>query len=102
MFLMGTRAGHTLAAGAVEAVREAEDPRQARALIADALPPAVLPALSVADLERIRLHLTDTPAPETGLGQRDYLGAACVFLLVFSCPFPVVLPFLVWQIRGSR
>ena len=72
-------------------------PRQARALIADALPPAVLPALSVADLERIRLHLTDTPAPETGLGQRDYLGAACVFLLVFSCTFPVVLPFLVWQ-----
>ena len=51
----------------------------------------------MADLERIRLHLTDTPAPETGLGQRDYLGAACVFLLVFSCTFPVVLPFLVWQ-----
>ena len=59
----------------------------------------MLPALSAVDLERIRLHLlrvSDTVvAPR--LNQQDYLGAVFIFLLVFFCTLPVVIPFMFLQ-----
>jgi VIT1/CCC1 family predicted Fe2+/Mn2+ transporter len=100
MYLMGTHATKKLAANAARAVRGARDPAVGRALVADALPDAVVPALTAADLERIRQHLLDTPLAEPRLGRPDYVGAAGVFVLVFACTFPVVLPFLVWPDAG--
>jgi VIT1/CCC1 family predicted Fe2+/Mn2+ transporter len=95
MYLMDTHATRHLAAGAFRAARAA-DPAVGRALIADALPEAVLPALSAADLERIRRHVLCMPLVEPRLARRDYFGALGVFVLVFGCTFPVVLPFLIW------
>ncbi|NLS08319.1 VIT family protein [Rhizobium sp. P32RR-XVIII] len=68
----------------------------ARTVIADALPPLVLPALSPSDLDRIRLHLLSLPADEVQAGgqTQDLIGASAVFLLVFLLTFPVVAPFL--------
>jgi uncharacterized membrane protein YjgN (DUF898 family) len=99
MFLMGVKGERSLALQTVQAVREAPTVSAAHAIIADALPIIVLPALSVLDLERIRLHLlqiSDTVI-ETRLSRQDYLGAICIFMLVFLCTLPVVLPFMFLQ-----
>jgi hypothetical protein len=53
MFLMITRAEYAVAALAITAVQPAEQPPIGRQIVAGALPPAMLPALSEADLERI-------------------------------------------------
>jgi hypothetical protein len=97
MFLMGTRAAAVLAARALASVRAEADPAAGRALVAAALPPPVLPALTADDLERIRRHLAAAPPADPRLGREDWLAAAGVFLLVFACTFPVVLPFLLWS-----
>jgi hypothetical protein len=96
MFLMGTRALHALAGRRLVAVQKEGDPASGRALVADALPPMVLTALSVDDLERIRQHIVATPATTPRLGVQDWLAAVGVFGLVFACTFPVVLPFVIW------
>ena len=97
MFLMGTKGERALSVRTVHAVAAAEDPAVAREIVADALPPILLPALSAADLERLRLHLItmSRAVPNPRLSPRDYLDAAAVFLLVFLCTFPVALPFLI-------
>ena len=96
MFLMATRGERALQERTVRAVQSAESADRGREMIAAALPPLILPALSVEDLERIRLHLVSLPVEHTDprLGRRDYLGAVAVFLLVFLCTLPVVLPFI--------
>ncbi|MEQ1953564.1 VIT family protein [Mesorhizobium sp. CN2-181] len=96
MYLMGVRAEHGLAASAVRAVRAATTPAAARLIIAERLPPAILPALTQNDLERIRLHLGTLP-PESlapRIGRDDWLAALGVFLLVFLSVVPVAIPFL--------
>jgi len=99
MFLMGIKGERSLAAQTVRAIQEAPTVSAAHMLIADALPSIVLPALSAVDLERIRLHLlrvSDTVvAPR--LNRQDYLGAVFIFLLVFFCTLPVVIPFMFLQ-----
>jgi hypothetical protein len=57
MFLMGIKGERGLAERAVQTVREVQTINAAHEIIAQALPSIVLPALSAADLERIRLHL---------------------------------------------
>jgi VIT1/CCC1 family predicted Fe2+/Mn2+ transporter len=49
-----------------------------------------------ADLERVRQVQLRLPEPpkRAGLQREDWLGAVAVFLWVFLCTFPVVLPFL--------
>jgi VIT1/CCC1 family predicted Fe2+/Mn2+ transporter len=99
MFLMGIKGERSLASRTVHAIREATTVRAAHAIIAGALPTIVLPALSTPDLERIRLHLlqiSDTII-EPRLSRLDYLGALCVFGLVFICTLPVVVPFMLLQ-----
>ena len=97
MYLMGARGERRLAIATVRAIREAESPAAGRAIVADNLPAAVLPALTASDLERIRLHLGSLPpeSRETRFGREDYLAALGVFLLVFLCLFPVAAPFLI-------
>jgi len=99
LYLMMVRGERGLAASAVAAIRSEENPATGRALVADYLPPEVLPALTEAEIERIRTHLTALPAGalQQGVGREDRLAALGVFLLVFLCLFPVVIPFLVFE-----
>jgi hypothetical protein len=99
MYLMGARGEHRLAVSTIRAIRDAENPAAGRAIVADHLPPAVLPALTASDLERIRLHLGSvTPdSLKARFDRGDYLAALGVFLLVFLCLFPVAAPFLLFD-----
>jgi VIT family len=73
------------------------DPAEARALIAEALPPVMAATLEPEDFERLRERLATIPDPASRvpLHRGDLLGALGVFLLVFLSTFPVVIPFLV-------
>lgn len=96
MYLMAARGERQLSISTVRALREAESPAVGRTIVAGNLPPAVLPALTTSDLERIRLYLASLPPEslETRFGRDDYMAALGVFLLVFLCLFPVAVPFL--------
>src|SRR4029450_7595115 len=102
MFLMGIKGERGLAARTVRTIQEAKDNNAAHEIIAQALPSIVLPALSAADFERIRLHLlhVSDDGVEPRLNRQDYLGALCVFALVFFCTLPVVVPFMFMQDAG--
>jgi VIT1/CCC1 family predicted Fe2+/Mn2+ transporter len=99
MYLLSTRGERAFAARTLADVRSAATPEDARSVIADALPPVILPALDAEDLERIRRHVTSLPdgGPAFKLGSRDYLAALAVFLLVFAGTLPVVLPFIFFR-----
>jgi VIT1/CCC1 family predicted Fe2+/Mn2+ transporter len=99
LYLLGARGSRGIASATVRAIRDAESPALARAIVAENLPPAVLPALADTDLERIRLHLVTIPEErlQPRITREDYLAASGIFLLVFFCVFPVVLPFLIVQ-----
>jgi VIT1/CCC1 family predicted Fe2+/Mn2+ transporter len=98
MYLMGVRAERGLAASTVRAIRAANTPVAAHAIIAEHLPQPILPALTRADLERIRLHLGTLPSENLAprIGRDDYLAALGVFLLVFLSLVPVIIPFLLF------
>ncbi len=99
MYLMGVQGERRIGASELAAIRNESDPSVGRGLVADQFPPAVLPALTEADLERIRLRLKALPEklPDRAQQWKDRLAACGVFLLVFSCVFPVVLPFLLFD-----
>jgi VIT1/CCC1 family predicted Fe2+/Mn2+ transporter len=99
MYLLSTRGEQALAARTLSDVRGAISPEAARAVIAEALPPIVRPALKAEDLERIRRHVTSLPesGPNLKLGATDYLAAFAVFLLVFVGTLPVVMPFVFFR-----
>src|SRR4051794_33914922 len=102
LYLMGCLAEKGRGLLTFRALRKATDPGTAQRLIADALPPLVGSVLTQAELEAVRQRLTQLPEPPTQakLRKGDYLGAAGVFLLVFLCTFPVVIPFLVMRSAG--
>ncbi len=76
-------------------VRNTRDPRQARELIADALPPIVAATLRPEELDSIQQRLAALPEPPARrLYREDFRGALAVFLLVFLSTFPVIIPFL--------
>jgi hypothetical protein len=79
-----------------QAVRKAEDPLKAHALIAGALPPLLASLLQPAELEAMRQRLKAQPDPpaRARLAGQDWAGAVGVFLLVFLSTLPVALPFL--------
>jgi hypothetical protein len=80
-------------------LRRGASAEEARALIADALPPRLAEALTAEDfaLLRRRLEALPEPPPRARLRRDDYRGAVGVFLLVFLSTFPVVIPFLVMR-----
>lgn len=80
----------------LRAVQKAINPQQGQRVIADALPALVAAVLQPAELEKMRQHLNQLPAPprHPHLHQDDWRGAIGVFLLVFSSTFPVVMPFI--------
>ena len=54
------------------------------------------------ELETIRLRLKELPEPPAlaRLDRRDWFGGLGVFLLVFLCTFPVVVPFIFMHNAG--
>ena len=97
MYLMGSMTERARARVAVRAVKQADRPQEARERIAGALPEVIASVMSDAELETVRQRLVasfDESAKPKLLTKDEWLGALGVFLLVFLCTFPVVLPFL--------
>lgn len=99
LYLMGSLAEKGQGLMSLRAVRKTSDPQHAQRLIADALPSVVASVLTPAELEGMRLRLTQLPEPpqRARLHKDDWLGALGVFLLVFLSTFPVVIPFIFMQ-----
>ena len=102
LYLMGCMAEKGRGLLAFHAVRKATDPREAQRLIADAMPSAIASVLEPAELEAVSQRLKQLPEPpeRASLDKDDWLGAGGVFLLVFLCTFPVVIPFMVMSNAG--
>lgn len=96
-FLIDSLAGKGRDLATYRAVRNATDLSKARGAIADKLPRPVAAVLRPAELEAIRLRLSELPEPpqRARLELADLQGALAVFLLVFLSTFPAVLPFIV-------
>lgn len=94
-YVMGCMAerGHRLLT--FRAVRREPDPQKAQRLISDALPPVVASILRPDELDAMRQRLKELPEPpgHDRLPNSAWLGALCVFLLVFLSTLPVVIPF---------
>ena len=85
-------------ARALQAVRNADDPAQAKALLAQTLPDQVAAVLTEEQLERVRITLKQAPAPIPPTpGIRDLLAGLAVASLVFGSTLPIALPFLLFQ-----
>jgi VIT1/CCC1 family predicted Fe2+/Mn2+ transporter len=102
LYLMGNLADRGRALATYQAVRKADDPRQAQQLIAAALPSPVVSILTPEEFASMhqRLKQLPEPPPRAGFKKDDWLGALGIFLLVFLSTFPVVIPFLV--MRSAR
>ena len=102
LYLMGCLAEKGRGLITFHAVRKAADPKEAQRLIADALPSVVASILQPAELETMRQRLQQLPEPpeHARLQKDDWLGAVGVFLLVFLCTFPVVIPFIFMSHAG--
>ncbi|HTD88443.1 MAG TPA: VIT1/CCC1 transporter family protein, partial [Candidatus Binatia bacterium] len=93
-YLMGCLAEKGRGLLTFRAMRKATDPKKAQRLVAGALPPVIASILEPAELETMSRRLQELPEPpkHARLRQDDWLGAVGVFLLVFLCTFPVVIP----------
>ena len=102
LYLMSCLAEKSKGLLTLRAVRKATDPQKAQRLVADALPPLVASILQPAELETMRQRLKDLPEPpeRARLGNKEWLGALGVFLLVFLSTFPVVVPFIFMRNAG--
>jgi len=99
LFLMGSLAEKAKNLKTLRAVRKTAEVRKAQLLIAGALPPLIASVLRPEELAAIdqRLKSLAEPPAQAQLDRADWLGAFGVFLLVFLCTFPVVLPFIFMQ-----
>jgi hypothetical protein len=72
------------------------NPKEALGLVAEALPPVIASIMKPEELETMTRRLRDLPLPAAGarLEPDDWRGGLGVFLLVFLCTFPVVIPFI--------
>jgi hypothetical protein len=96
MYLLGALLARGRNRAILTAIRRtAAEGAEARALVADALPPLVVSVLRESDLDFVRAKLAALPEPpRPRLTGQDFQGALGVFLLVFVSTFPVALPFL--------
>jgi hypothetical protein len=99
LYLMGnlSEAGQKLTT--YRALRTTRDAQDAQRLIAGALPPLIASIVKPEELAAIHERLLALPEPPLRAlpCKRDWIGALAVFLLVFLCTFPVVIPFIVMQ-----
>jgi hypothetical protein len=102
LYLMGCLAEKGRGLLTFRAVRKTTDPKEAQRLIADALPSVVASVLEPVEMESLYQRLKQLPEPpdHARLRKDDLLGAVGVFLLVFLCTFPVVIPFIFMSHAG--
>ncbi len=102
LYLMGCLAEKGRGLLTFRAVRKTTDPKEAQRRIADALPSVVASVLEPVELESLYQRLKQLPEPpdHARLRKDDWLGAIGVFLLVFLCTFPVVIPFIFMSHAG--
>ena len=102
LYLMGCLAEKGRGLLTFRAVRRAADPKEAQRLIADALPSVVASVLEPVEVESLYRRLKQLPEPpdHVRLRKDDWLGGVGVFLLVFLCTFPVVIPFIFMHNAG--
>ena len=102
LYLMGCLAEKGRGLLTFRAVRKAADPKEAQRHIADALPSVVASVLEPVEMESLYRRLKQLPEPpdRVRLRKDDWLGAVGVFLLVFLCTFPVVIPFIFMHNAG--
>lgn len=95
MYLLAAAAERGREIKVLNELRQATDPAQARALIADAMPPVMASVMKPAELDGLRDRLTSVPVPPRRflIASGDFRGAVLVFLLVFLATLPVALPF---------
>jgi hypothetical protein len=100
LYLMGSLAEKGGNLMTYRAIRCAGETGKAQSLVAEALPPIIASILQPAELESIlkRLLKLPEPPPCARLEKSDYVGAVGVFLLVFLCTFPVVIPFILMHV----
>ena len=81
------------------AIRESQDPKRTRQLMAEALPGALAELFDSAALEGARKNLNALhPIPQQPrLDKEDWQGALGVFLLVFLSTLPLLVPFLLFS-----
>lgn len=98
MYLLSTRSRRGAGRAAIARVLQSSDAAEARAVIADAMPPFLAERIRPEELEHLRTEIVrlDQP-PRAGLRATDFRAAFGVFLLVFFSTFPLVVPFLVMQ-----
>ncbi len=103
LYLMGCLAEKGRGLLTFRAVRKTTDAKEAQRLIADALPSVVASVLEPVELQSLHQRLKKLPEPpdHARLRKDDWLGAVAVFLLVFLCTFPVVIPFIFMSHAGS-
>ena len=97
MYLMACLADRAASQKILAAVKRSRTDKAAENVIVRALPPVLVPILDPADIGRIRAALLQLPEGTGRVGVRleDWFGAAAVFLLVFVCTLPVVVPFAI-------
>src|SRR6266480_1842488 len=102
LYLMGCLAEKGRGLLTFRAVRKAANPKEAQRLIADALPSVVASVLEPVEMESLYQRLKQLPErpDHVRLRKDDWLGAVGVFLLVFLCTFPVVIPFIFMHNAG--
>jgi hypothetical protein len=99
LYLMGCMAAKSRDLLTLRAIRGAGQPEKGQQILADALPATVASVMRPSELESIRQRLEAVAEPRAGGGlqKEDWLGGLAVFLLVFLCIFPVVIPFIFMQ-----
>jgi len=80
----------------MRAMRAAPDVAAAQRVLAEALPPSVVPVLSSEQADAMRRHVRQLPEPgeHPVLTARDWRGAVEMCLLSFLSTFPIVIPFM--------
>ena len=98
MYLVQTLTERTRNFTLMRRVRSVVAPKEAHAIIADAMPGRLGSVINAEGLEEIRRRLAALPEPPARgrLGRDDYVGALGVFLLVVLATFPVVVPFMLF------
>ncbi len=99
LYLMGCLAGKGRDLMTYRAVRNASEPKKAKALIENALPPVLIAVLQPAEIEAMHQRLQKLPEPprRAQLSGPDWRGALAVFWIVFLSTFPVAVPFIFLQ-----